>query len=387
MSAVFVTGANGYLGSYVSAHLLRTTATDLAVLIRAKDRRGAYEKLWATWQLHMTEDEFRGFLPRVIPIFGDLHAPGLGISEAQKLVLRDHATSVLHIAASLNRKSEKACLNTNLRGTLSVIQLARWLHDRQGLERFSHVSTVAVAGQRDREDVEEDLAIDWDRSDYDPYGRTKKFCEHMARELLPDIPKTFFRPSIVMGDSRFPQTTQFDMVRAFCELAQMPVVPLAPETRLDIVPADWVGAAISRLHLEPDPKFERYHLSSGRGSPKASDIARALEGTRHRLRFAPRLGRPFEWSVRAMNRLPRGNPLQGLGAVMKVFWPYIVYDTVFANERATEAMGRPPTPFPEYCAGLFEWATSNRYAYPHRPLAEAPPPSPLLGEGRGGGET
>ena len=33
--------------------------------------------------------------------------------------------------------------------------------------------------------VYEDSAIDWSRSDYDPYARTKKFAEHMLHELLP----------------------------------------------------------------------------------------------------------------------------------------------------------------------------------------------------------
>ena len=61
--------------------------------------------------------------------------------------------------------------------------------------------------------VTEDRSIEWERSDYDPYARTKKFCEHMVRELLPDVPLTIFRPSIVLGDSRYPETTQFDMVR------------------------------------------------------------------------------------------------------------------------------------------------------------------------------
>ena len=35
--------------------------------------------------------------------------------------------------------------------------------------------------------VHEDTAIDWARSDYDPYARTKKFCEHMVQQLLPDV--------------------------------------------------------------------------------------------------------------------------------------------------------------------------------------------------------
>ncbi len=368
---ILVTGGTGFLGSYALARLVESTDEPIGLLVRAKSEAQADEKLWHNMQLHWSRDQLRAHRERIRFVPGDLHGEHLGLDADTWKRTAEETRSICHIAASLNRKSEKVCLNTNLRGTLSMTQLAREAVTRGGLDRFTHVSTVAVCGHRSHEVVQEDTSIDWDRSDYDPYGRTKKFAEHMVTSLLPDVSKVFLRPSIVMGDSRFPQTTQFDMVRAFCELAQMPFVPLDPSTRLDIVPADWVGAAIAKLHLEPKPAFERYHLAAGTGAPKASDIAKALEGTSMKLRFAPRLGRPFEWGVRAMNRLPRGNPLQGLGAVMKVFWPYIVYDTVFANERATAAMGRPPTPFPEYCAGLFEWATSHRYEYPHVPLVRA----------------
>ena len=103
----------------------------------------------------------------------------------------------------------------NLRGTLEVVQLGMRARDSHGLRRFSHVSTVAVAGERSNEVVQEDVSIDWARSDYDPYARTKKFCEHMVRNLLADVPRTIFRPSIVLGDSRRAETNQFDMVRAF----------------------------------------------------------------------------------------------------------------------------------------------------------------------------
>ena len=93
-------------------------------------------------------------------------------------------------------------MNVNLRGTLEVVQLARRAHEAHGLRRFSQISTVAVAGQRNNEVVTEDRAIEWERSDYDPYARTKKFCEHMVREMLPDVSRIVFRPSIVLGDSR-----------------------------------------------------------------------------------------------------------------------------------------------------------------------------------------
>ena len=62
------------------------------------------------------------------------------------------------------------------------------------------------------------------------------------------MPVTVFRPSIVLGDSRSPETTQFDMVRAFVMLARLPVLPFDPDWKLDIVPADYVGKAVVTIH-------------------------------------------------------------------------------------------------------------------------------------------
>jgi long-chain acyl-CoA synthetase len=351
--------------------LLNRSDERFVLLVRAADAAAAREKLWRGLQLHLDAPAFYKVLPRIDFVRGDLHAPGLGIDPQRRAELTDSVDSVLHIAASLNRKSAKACLNTNLRGTLSVVKLAREIADRSGLRRFSHVSTVAVAGQRDREVVLEDQAIQWDRSDYDPYGRTKKFCEHMIGELLPDVPQTFFRPSIVMGDSRFPDTSQFDMVRAFCGLADLPVVPLSPDVRLDIVPADFVGEAVARLHLAETTQHARYHLSAGVDSPTAAQVSEAMSVVGKRLRFLPRLQGSFGMAVRGMNRLPRGSALQPVGALMKVFWPYITYDTVFDNSRVCEELSLRPACFLDYCGPLYRYATGVNFRYPYRPLPVA----------------
>jgi thioester reductase-like protein len=366
---IFVTGATGYLGGYALVELAARTDADFALLVRAADEQAARAKLWKGLQLHLDRDGFEALWPRLHLFKGDLHAPMLGLSEADVDRLTAQTDSILHIAASLNRKSAKACLNTNLRGTLSVIRLARAIADRSGLRRYSHVSTVAVAGQRDREVVEEDEAVDWDRSDYDPYGRTKKFCEHMAHELLPDVQRTIFRPSIVMGDTRHPRTTQFDMVRATCLMADLPAVPLSPSDRLDIVPADWVGRALAITHLKDDPAHTRYHLSAGRNAPTARDIGTALEqGIGRRPRFVRQLERPFDLAFRAMNRLPRGNAVQATGALMKVFMPYITYDTVFANERIVAEVGEAPASFADYGVELYRWAKANDFSFPYEDL-------------------
>jgi len=366
---LFVTGGTGFLGSYVILELMARTDAELVLLTRANTTDEAQKKLWRAMQLHIDSDAFFDMMPRIRFAMGDLHAPKLGLSEADYDALTERCGSVLHIAASLNRKSAKACFNSNLRGTLSMIQFARAAKDRGGLRRFSWVSTTAVAGVRQSEVVGEDQSIDWNRSDYDPYARTKKFAEHMVFEMLPDIDKTVFRPSIVMGDSRMAETTQFDMVSAFVGLAKLPVVPLDPHTRLDIVPADFVGEAIARLHMKQAPRWERYHLSSGtRSACTPQQIGRALDPTGKGFRMVPRLDSSFLLGIRALNRLPRSMKLQGVGALMKVFWPYVTFDTVFDNTRVCTELDMSPTPFPAYCAPLLDFATRVKFTYPYKPL-------------------
>jgi nucleoside-diphosphate-sugar epimerase len=371
--SIFITGGTGYIGGYVVTRLLRDTNERLALLVRAKSRDDAFAKLWQGLELHMEGPEFWDAVARVDFIHGDLHEPGLGLDPGTEIGLVHDAESVLHIAASLNRKSERACLNTNLRGSLHVIELARKIRDHHGLRRFSHVSTVAVAGQRSHEVVEEDSAIEWNRPDYDPYARTKKFCEYMGRELLEGTPLTFFRPSIVMGDSVKAETTQFDMVRAVCVLADLPVVPIQPESRVDIVNADYVGKAIATLHMRDELEHQIFHLASGRSSCTVRELAGAFaRDLGRKYRFAPRLEKTFGRTFDAMNAMPGKNPVTFVGALMKVFWPYITYDTVFDNERVCTAMNESPVPFTDYAARLYHFAKKNDFRYPHRPLPPRP---------------
>src|SRR6266513_291620 len=188
--AIFVTGSTGYLGRYLAAGLLTAYRDKLNLLIRVKSEQEARERLWTSLQLHFEFPEFAQYLSSRERIFrGDLTSERFGLSDDEYHALVDTTDSLIHCAASLNRKSEKQCLNVNLRGTLEVIQLARRAHDRHGLRRYSHVSTVAVAGKRKDALVTEEHVIDWERSDYDPYARTKKFCEHMANRWLPEVPK------------------------------------------------------------------------------------------------------------------------------------------------------------------------------------------------------
>jgi thioester reductase-like protein len=365
--AILITGSTGYLGSYIVRNLLLGHPDHLNLLIRAKDPHDAEVRLWKGMQLHFDFPEFHEYLDSRMRLFpGDLTVPDFGLKKAEYEELVSSSDSIIHCAASLNRKSEKTCLNVNLRGTLEVIQCARRAHADHRLRRFSFVSTVAVAGHRRNEIVTEDDALDWDLPDHDPYARTKKFCEHMVNELFPDVPRTIFRPSIVLGDSKRAETTQFDMVRAFAFLADLPVLPFRAGDKIDIVPVDFVTDAITTLHQKPHPMNEIYHLSSGSSSQtyyELTDALAAAQGKKGPI-FVPRLEKAFASGV---NLLSQRRGAMGRGAsLMKVFLPYLFWNTQFDNTRVVTETGRVPAPFSQYGYPLLRFSKTHQFTYPYK---------------------
>jgi thioester reductase-like protein len=366
--AIFITGTTGYLGGYVAAELLAEHSDKLNLLVRAKSVQEARERLWTSLQLHFAFPEFCQQVQSRVRIFcGDLTDERFGLADGEYHTLVDTTDSVIHCAASLNRKSERQCLNVNLRGGLEVLQLVRRAQNRSGLRRYSHVSTVAVAGKRQNEVVTEDAAIDWSRSDYDPYARTKKFGEHMLHQLLADVPHTIFRPAIVLGDSRRPETSQFDMVQALDMLVRLPVLPLRPQDRIDIVPANYVSKAIVAIHQKDSPGHGIYHLSSGVGSQTYQQLTDALSeaGGWRRPAYWPWLGGTFSGTV---NRLANRKGAIGYGAsLLKVFWPYLDWNTVFDNSRVVSEIGEAPAKFSTYAFPLLKFSRQNKFRYPAKP--------------------
>jgi thioester reductase-like protein len=367
--AIFLTGATGYVGAHVAALLLENHKDRLNLLVRARNVEEGAERLWKSMQLHLDFWRFYEHLQSRIDIFcGDLTDTRFGLSETDYRRLVDSTDSVIHCAASLNRKSDKVCLNVNLRGTLEVIKAAQAARDLHGLRRFSDVSTVAIAGHRSNEVVLEDEALDWNRSDYDPYARTKKFCEHMVAELLPDVQRTVFRPSIILGDSRRPETTQFDMVRSFVFLAGLPVLPFRPNDRIDIVNVDFVAESIVAIHQKEKPDHDIYHLSSGTDSQTFEELTDALSQAKNSRGpiYLPSLEKPFTGINNWLADNLRGNAIGYGAALLKVFIPYLVWNTVFDNTRITTETGRKPSPFSAYSYPLLRFSKEGNFDYPYK---------------------
>jgi nucleoside-diphosphate-sugar epimerase len=189
----------------------------------------------------------------------------------------------------------------------------------------------------------------------------------MTRVLLPDTPKTIFRPSIVLGDSRHAETTQFDMVKAFVFLAGLPVLPFRPNDKIDIVNVDFVADAIATLHLKDQPGYDTYHLSSGISSQTFRELTAVLADAQQRRRpvFLPFTEKPFAGSLKLLSN--RKGRLGYRSSLMQVFMPYLVWNTVFDNTRVTSELGRGPVPFSRYSYPLLKFSRENNFAYKYQP--------------------
>jgi len=369
--AVLLTGVTGFLGSYLAAELLKGQDGPLCLLVRARRPKEAEGRLWRSLQLHFDYDSFqRLYRTRMKVYLGDITQRDLGLSAEAREDLRSRVDSVIHCAASLNRRSYEICLNVNVKGTLEVVKFAQELVRRGTFRRFSNVSTVAVSGHRRGETVKEEGAIRWNAPDLDAYGATKKMAEHLVRELLPQGAVLTFRPSAIIGDSRFAATTQFDMVRAFAWLAKAPALPLNPDWRIDIVPADFTARAIAELHRRERPKHDIYHLSAGTDSLSYREVVAVLGGGRRP--FLPGLQRPF---TRLCDWLSDRHPnwrISRMATLLKFFMPHLVENTVYDNARLKEELGEGPPSFGAYAKALMAYAEEHHFKYPYRPFPEPP---------------
>jgi nucleoside-diphosphate-sugar epimerase len=161
------------------------------------------------------------------------------------------------------------------------------------------------------------------------------------------------------------------MVRSFVFLAGLPVLPFRPHDKIDIVNVDFVADAISTLHMKAEPEHDIYHLSSGNDSQTFQELTRALAAEQNKRGplFLPILEKPFSSIVNTLAN--RKGPTGHGAALMKVFLPYLTWNTVFDNTRVTREMGRKPAPFSQYSFPLLRFSREHNFAYPYQAWPES----------------
>jgi hypothetical protein len=85
--------------------------------------------------------------------------------------------------------------------------------------------------------------------------------------------------------------------------------------------------------------------------------------------FLPILENPFDSVVKVLAN--RKGPLGHGAALMKVFMPYLTWNTVFDNTRVAAELGRKPAPFSQYSFPLLRFSREHNFEYPYQPWPES----------------
>ena len=250
----FVTGATGFIGRHLVQRLLERDG-DIHVLVREGSRE-RLERLVEGWGPRAAQ--------RVKRVSGDLAEPRLGLSDELAEALCGEVEHFFHLAAIYDMTAGDASNERlNVGGTRNAVDLANAL--RAG--HLHHVSSVAVAGERKglfREDH-----FDEGQTLPSAYHRTKFESEKLVREGTAGAWRVY-RPAIVVGHSQTGEMDKIDGPYYFFKAIQKArhAVPewfplVGPELGYtNIVPVDFVAAAIDHIAHEPGLDGQAFHLTN-----------------------------------------------------------------------------------------------------------------------------
>jgi len=285
----FVTGATGFIGRHLVGELLKREGT-IFVLVR-EGSRARLEELLSSWE---------GGQERIVPVIGDLTAPGLGVSEADRERLQG-VEHFFHLAAIYDMSAdEESNRRANVDGTQHAVELANAL----GAGVFHHTSSIAVSG-RYRGLFREDM-FDEGQKLADPYSRTKFESEKLVRDEA-TVPWRVYRPAIVVGHSQTGEMDKIDGPYYFFKVIQklrdlvprwMPVVGLEGG-KINVVPVDFVSSAMDHIAHQPGLDGQAFHLTDPK--PKS---AGQLVNTFARAAHAPEASMRIDRQM--MNVMPKG---------------------------------------------------------------------------------
>jgi thioester reductase-like protein len=362
MMSYFVTGATGFIGRNLVERLLQRDGTIYA-LVRAGSR-GRLEELRTGWGADGA---------RIVPVAGDLSQPGLGVSEEDMLAMRGEVDHLFHLAAIYDITAPADTQEVaNVEGTRNAIELAGAIE----AGCFHQVSSIAVAGLY-RGTWTEEMFEEAERLDTNPYFRTKHESERLVRQEC-SRPWRVYRPGIVVGDSRTGAIDKIDGPYYFFKSLQrlrrvlpawLPTVGIEGG-EINIVPVDYVAAAIDHIAHQPGHDGRAFHLTDP--NPKTAGevinlFARAADAPQMALRLDTDVTEPATGALRTGLKLfPPAKQaaklaLERLGLPPSIL-QYVDYPTHFDSsgaEAALEGSGIEVPPLESYAARVWDYWERN----------------------------
>jgi thioester reductase-like protein len=256
---ILLTGATGFIGSFLLAELLEQTEADVACLVRARSADEAGKRIESALR------HYKVWKPacqsRIRPLAGDLGQPKLGLSQDIFGGLAQTVDAIFHNGAAVNFIQPYAELKpSNVNGTHEVLRLAA----SGRAKAVHHVSTVSVFPSDHRA---ADGSIREDEMPADPaglrlgYTQSKWVAEQLAAiAQRRGLNVSIYRLGRIAGHTETGacQTHDFiwNVIRTCVELNAAPAIDMT----VDLVPVDYVARSMVHLSRRAENHGGTYHF-------------------------------------------------------------------------------------------------------------------------------
>ncbi|CAN5312647.1 hypothetical protein BH10PLA2_BH10PLA2_25410 [soil metagenome] len=364
-----LTGATGFLGQYLLCDLL---VRDQPVAVLVRNSRGASASERVDEIVDSWSDRLGRSLPKPVTLAGDLNQSELGLTDADRRWLGRECHAVLHSAAcvAFREAPDGEPWQTNLRGLETLLDVC----SNVGIQEWHHISTAFVSGKRTGEISEDEL--DKGQSFRNCYEQSKFEGEKLVRRMS-SLRSTFYRPSVIVGDSKTGHTTSYTGFYRFLEMASrlcslhssggnkgVPLrLPMSGSESWNLVTVDWVSQAIVELVLRPECHGQTYHLVSS--TPVLTSILRevgAAELGMENVRFA------------GSKTIQEPSGLEELFmAGIEEYWPYLEGNPQFSTKNTSKCLpDLPDIPVDRaVLERLIRFAIAHRWGRSARPTKES----------------
>ncbi len=260
---MLLTGATGFLGTFLLAELLRQTSMHIHCLVRATTEAEGKQKLQQKLEEANIWQAEWGM--RIHPLIGDLAQPQLGLSSQDFHKMAQKIDIIYHNGAHVNMMYPYEILKpANVLGTKEIIRLAM----THQLKPLHYISTLDILGHKDEEQIQylgEHTAIDnlWQHL-HGGYAQSKWVAEKLVQTARTrGLPVVIYRPGTITGfplrralhdDGILPR-----LLRGCIELGKAPVT--TREATLQMMPVDFVSRAIVVLSQQDTSPGEIFHFS------------------------------------------------------------------------------------------------------------------------------
>nr|APD72066.1 type I polyketide synthase 1 [Streptomyces sp.] len=278
---VLLTGSTGFIGAFLLRDLMRTTSAVVRCLVRGADHEDALRRLTENLQWYELGDEVDQ--DRLEVIVGDLAQPLLGLTADRFDALSRSVDLVVHAGAQVNWLQPYSVLKAaNVDGTAEILRLA----SRHRTVPVHYLSTTGVfAGPvtpgvplRPGDPTGPPEAL------RNGYTRSKWAAEQLI-ELARGrgLPVTVHRVDLVSGDQRNGACQTHDFVWLSVKgMLQARAVPADLGGSFQLVPVDYVSAAVLALARRPEAVGGTFHLS-GRAPVAFAELVEHLRSFGHEL--------------------------------------------------------------------------------------------------------